>query len=227
MIWPSFTVVLSIWRWIDVFFCSLFPFQSRIHITKETLKYLGSDYRVEPGHGGERNGYLRDHNIDSFLIIPSDKYRDVSTIRLVYHSINQSTHNKKPEMYSSKIKEHFLTLLCRSTLVVGSGNTVYLVIAWNDVWPCFYWNTFSCYWTLGQHFLWRSFLFSITPKKPAATIPWMEWHLRRKSCVLWATLNIPSRTFTTSKRPVLSRSLDLVVFSLTMILDAILLGHDR
>lgn len=146
---------------------------------------------------------------------------------LIYHSINQSTHNKKPEMYSSKIKEHFLTLLCRSTLVVGSGNTVYLVIAWNDVWPCFYWNTFSCYWTLGQHFLWRSFLFSITPKKPAATIPWMEWHLRRKSCVLWATLNIPSRTFTTSKRPVLSRSLDLVVFSLTMILDAILLGHDR
>lgn len=50
----------------------------RIHITKDTLRYLGSDYRVEPGHGGERNGFLRDHNIETFLIIPSDKYRDVN-----------------------------------------------------------------------------------------------------------------------------------------------------
>ena len=50
----------------------------RIHITKDTLRYLGSDYRVEPGHGGERNGFLRDHNIETFLIIPSDKYRDVT-----------------------------------------------------------------------------------------------------------------------------------------------------
>ncbi|EFX90212.1 adenylyl cyclase, partial [Daphnia pulex] len=64
----------------------------RIHITKETLKYLGSDYRVEPGHGGERNGYLRDHNIETFLIIPSDKYRDVS---VYFHVIIKIRENEK------------------------------------------------------------------------------------------------------------------------------------
>lgn len=47
----------------------------RIHITKETLQCLGDDYAVEPGYGGERNAYLRDHNIETFLIVPADTYR--------------------------------------------------------------------------------------------------------------------------------------------------------
>jgi len=51
----------------------------RIHITKETLRFLGGDYEVEPGHGGERNAYLRDHNIETFLIVPADTYRVVSS----------------------------------------------------------------------------------------------------------------------------------------------------
>jgi adenylate cyclase 5 len=50
----------------------------RVHITKETLQYLDGDYAVEPGHGGERNAYLRDHNIETFLIVPADTYRTVS-----------------------------------------------------------------------------------------------------------------------------------------------------
>jgi adenylate cyclase 5 len=51
----------------------------RVHITKETLQCLGGDYAVEPGHGGERNPYLRDHNIETFLIVPADTYRAVSS----------------------------------------------------------------------------------------------------------------------------------------------------
>jgi len=51
----------------------------RIHITKETLRFLDGDYAVEPGHGGERNAYLRDHNIETFLIVPADTYRVVSS----------------------------------------------------------------------------------------------------------------------------------------------------
>ncbi|KDR18711.1 Adenylate cyclase type 5, partial [Zootermopsis nevadensis] len=47
----------------------------RVHITKETLRYLDGDYEVEPGHGGERNSYLRDHNIETFLIVPANTYR--------------------------------------------------------------------------------------------------------------------------------------------------------
>ncbi|XP_023223232.1 adenylate cyclase type 5-like [Centruroides sculpturatus] len=50
----------------------------RIHITKETLKCLNGDYEVEPGNGGERNAYLRDHNIETYLIIMDDKQRPVN-----------------------------------------------------------------------------------------------------------------------------------------------------
>ncbi|XP_057377418.1 adenylate cyclase type 5-like [Daphnia carinata] len=78
----------------------------RIHITKETLKYLGSDYRVEPGHGGERNGYLRDHNIETFLIIPSDKYRDHHAKKTSsYNSMNGTTATSK-EMRVMGHSEH-------------------------------------------------------------------------------------------------------------------------
>lgn len=41
----------------------------RVHITEATLKFLNGDYSVEPGLGGERNAYLRDHNIDTYLIV--------------------------------------------------------------------------------------------------------------------------------------------------------------
>ncbi|XP_049884907.1 adenylate cyclase type 6 [Pectinophora gossypiella] len=47
----------------------------RVHITKETLRCLGDDYKVEPGHGGQRNAYLKDHNIETFLIVPDDTSR--------------------------------------------------------------------------------------------------------------------------------------------------------
>ncbi|XP_026465625.1 adenylate cyclase type 5-like [Ctenocephalides felis] len=47
----------------------------RVHITRETLQCLDGDYEVEEGHGGERNGYLKDHNIQTYLIVPGDTYR--------------------------------------------------------------------------------------------------------------------------------------------------------
>ncbi|CAN7996160.1 unnamed protein product, partial [Ixodes hexagonus] len=46
-----------------------------VHITKETLQFLGDDYEVTPGEGGQRHPYLRDHNIESYIIIPNDKKR--------------------------------------------------------------------------------------------------------------------------------------------------------
>ncbi|CAG0884208.1 unnamed protein product [Darwinula stevensoni] len=48
----------------------------RIHITKETLTYLGTDYKVEPGNGGSRNNYLRDNNIETYLIVSDQEFRD-------------------------------------------------------------------------------------------------------------------------------------------------------
>uniref|UniRef100_A0A8C4NLA0 adenylate cyclase n=1 Tax=Eptatretus burgeri TaxID=7764 RepID=A0A8C4NLA0_EPTBU len=41
----------------------------RIHITKATLRYLNGDYEVEAGHGGDRNAYLKEQNIETFLIV--------------------------------------------------------------------------------------------------------------------------------------------------------------
>lgn len=50
-----------------------------MHITKETLKFLGTDYEVEPGEGGERNNYLKDHNIETYLIVAAS-YRGVRAV---------------------------------------------------------------------------------------------------------------------------------------------------
>ncbi|XP_031621838.1 adenylate cyclase type 6 [Contarinia nasturtii] len=47
----------------------------RVHITKETLKCLDGDYEVEDGKGYERNSYLKDHQIETYLIVPGDTYR--------------------------------------------------------------------------------------------------------------------------------------------------------
>ncbi|GAB6028791.1 hypothetical protein CHUAL_004605 [Chamberlinius hualienensis] len=47
----------------------------KVHITRETLKCLGVEYKVEPGNGGQRNAYLRDHNIETFLIVPDENKR--------------------------------------------------------------------------------------------------------------------------------------------------------
>ncbi|XP_017861187.1 PREDICTED: uncharacterized protein LOC108612728 isoform X3 [Drosophila arizonae] len=47
----------------------------RVHITKETLKCLDGDYEVEEGKGADRNSYLKDHQIETYLIVPGDIYR--------------------------------------------------------------------------------------------------------------------------------------------------------
>ncbi|XP_071451517.1 adenylate cyclase type 6-like [Hetaerina americana] len=46
----------------------------RVHLTKETLECLAGDYEVEPGNGGERDVYLRDHNVQTYLIVAGDRY---------------------------------------------------------------------------------------------------------------------------------------------------------
>lgn len=53
----------------------IFLIPRRIHITWATLQYLNGDYEVEPGHGGERNAYLKEHNIETFLIVGCSQKR--------------------------------------------------------------------------------------------------------------------------------------------------------
>ncbi|XP_058869202.1 adenylate cyclase type 6-like isoform X1 [Acipenser ruthenus] len=47
----------------------------RIHITKATLQYLNGDYEVDPGFGGERNAYLKEQDIETFLIVGCSQKR--------------------------------------------------------------------------------------------------------------------------------------------------------
>lgn len=62
---------MSIWYH---FFCLLSLFR-RIHITKATLQYLNGDYEVEPGFGGERNAYLKENSIETFLVLGCSQKR--------------------------------------------------------------------------------------------------------------------------------------------------------
>ncbi|KAL0822825.1 hypothetical protein ABMA28_004823 [Loxostege sticticalis] len=45
----------------------------RVHITKATLMQLGDRFEVEPGDGASREGYLADHKVETYLIIPPKK----------------------------------------------------------------------------------------------------------------------------------------------------------
>ncbi|EDW19205.1 adenylate cyclase type 2 isoform X2 [Drosophila mojavensis] len=42
----------------------------RVHITKQTLDFLGDKFEVEQGEGGSRDAYLADHKIETYLIVP-------------------------------------------------------------------------------------------------------------------------------------------------------------
>jgi len=67
---------------------SCFYHLRRIHITKATLNYLNGDYDVEPGFGGERNIYLKKHNIETYLIVGCSQKR----VRIHVSSIFEFIH---------------------------------------------------------------------------------------------------------------------------------------
>ncbi|XP_052003824.1 adenylate cyclase type 5-like isoform X1 [Xyrauchen texanus] len=67
-----------------------------IHITKATLNYLNGDYDVEPGFGGERNIYLKKHNIETYLIVGcSQKRKEEKAMiaKMNRQRTNSVTHN--------------------------------------------------------------------------------------------------------------------------------------
>ena len=43
-------------------------FNSKVHITQATLDCLGGEFEVEPGHGEERNDYIKKHGTTTYLI---------------------------------------------------------------------------------------------------------------------------------------------------------------
>ncbi|TNN03616.1 hypothetical protein fugu_000645 [Takifugu bimaculatus] len=68
----------------------------RIHITKATLNYLNGDYDVEAGAGGDRNAYLKKHNIETYLIVGcSQKRKEEKAMiaKMNRQRTNSVTHN--------------------------------------------------------------------------------------------------------------------------------------
>lgn len=49
-----------------------------MHITKQTLDFLGDKFEVEQGEGGGRDAYLADHKIETYLIVPPKVSRGFS-----------------------------------------------------------------------------------------------------------------------------------------------------
>uniref|UniRef100_A0A182W045 adenylate cyclase n=1 Tax=Anopheles minimus TaxID=112268 RepID=A0A182W045_9DIPT len=60
----------------------------RVHITKETLRCLGDHYDVEEGRGADRNSYLKDHQIQTYLIVPKDASYRPHTMSKQSSSVN-------------------------------------------------------------------------------------------------------------------------------------------
>ncbi|XP_070504535.1 adenylate cyclase type 6 isoform X3 [Chironomus tepperi] len=69
----------------------------RVHITKETLACLNNHYDVEDGHGDERNSYLKDHQIKTYLIIPKESHR--------YSTLPKPPNRQNPQNTNSISKE--------------------------------------------------------------------------------------------------------------------------
>ncbi|XP_073330307.1 adenylate cyclase type 5 [Pagrus major] len=68
----------------------------RIHITKATLNYLNGDYDVEAGAGGDRNAFLKKHNIETYLIVGcSQKRKEEKAMiaKMNRQRTNSVTHN--------------------------------------------------------------------------------------------------------------------------------------
>ncbi|GBL94869.1 hypothetical protein AVEN_119054-1, partial [Araneus ventricosus] len=43
----------------------------KVHITKATLQQLDGQFEAEPGNGHQRDQYLADHQVETFLIVPT------------------------------------------------------------------------------------------------------------------------------------------------------------
>ncbi|XP_061842940.1 adenylate cyclase type 8 [Nerophis lumbriciformis] len=70
----------DVWSW-DVGIANMLEaggIPGRIHISKATLDCLEGTYKTEDGRGGDRNDFLRRHNIDTFFICPlaADRHED-------------------------------------------------------------------------------------------------------------------------------------------------------
>ena len=63
----------------------------RVHISARTKDYLQGEYELEPGYGEQRDSYLRDHNIETFIILQDKPTKwnplKVNTMMMMIHTV--------------------------------------------------------------------------------------------------------------------------------------------
>ncbi|XP_076319683.1 adenylate cyclase 1-like isoform X2 [Tachypleus tridentatus] len=69
----------------------------RVHITQATFDFLHGEYEVEPGHGADRNIYLRENNIKTYFIIsPAQRRKPLLFNTLQVRHLAGSSRRKLP-----------------------------------------------------------------------------------------------------------------------------------
>ena len=62
----------------------------RVHISEVTAKVLNDQFQLEPGNGGDRDDYIRDHKIQTYLVAIPEVYTLMcwqSLVSFIKHSI--------------------------------------------------------------------------------------------------------------------------------------------
>ncbi|XP_050526248.1 adenylyl cyclase 78C-like isoform X3 [Daktulosphaira vitifoliae] len=91
----------------------------RVHISKATLECLEDTYDIEPGYGENRDTYLRDHGIETFLIKEQEpcrgyrKFQKISSSRPRLWSDEKLSINTNPQKtISPKLEEYLDDIKC-------------------------------------------------------------------------------------------------------------------
>ncbi|KAM9504466.1 adenylate cyclase type 6-like [Salvelinus alpinus] len=103
----------------------------RIHITKATLQYLNRDYEVEPGFGGERNAYLKENSIETFLVLGCSQKRKDEKAMMAKMQRTRSNSNEEYSglyLYSKKVDDRFGGYVACTLLVFCFISFILIVI---------------------------------------------------------------------------------------------------
>ena len=66
----------------------------RVHISRAAYDNLKGSFEVEPGHGGDRDPFLADNGIETFLIVPEKSSEENNGIEIQQTQFPKDSSNK-------------------------------------------------------------------------------------------------------------------------------------
>ncbi|XP_076330022.1 adenylate cyclase type 1-like [Tachypleus tridentatus] len=81
----------------------------QVHITQSTLEFLRDEYEVIPGHGGNRNSYLRDQNVKTYFIVPPSSRRKMFLLNTL--QVHQSDGSARRKLSFKNVSNVVLQLI--------------------------------------------------------------------------------------------------------------------